>query len=105
MDWASVWCKSHGRRPATHRVAPPRNAPLRNGGSTPEPHPTPAHSLGLSGGLSHHPARRSVALSSAARCAASQLNGGGQPPHTPPLSLRLSGGLISVHQPPPLVLS
>ena len=38
----------------------------------------------------------------APRRPAQQPNGGGQPPHTPPLSLWLSGGLISVHQTLPL---
>jgi hypothetical protein len=148
MAWASARCKSqaHLGAPlrftsllsAAQRLPTPRNS---TGAPQPEPRPTPAHSLRLSGGLmpaicatpriadqraaapriaiqrglrpthitrcrrTSRAGANSATPRSAARCCAPpriapQPNGGGQPPHTPPLSLWLSGGLIPVHQPP-----
>lgn len=58
MDWASVWCKSQDRSLAPPRIVSLIDSFLRNstrriptGAPQPEPHPTPAHSLRLSGGL------------------------------------------------------
>ena len=100
MAWASDRCKPQCRRCATRRHATRRVASHRNGGSDWEPHPNPAHSSGLSGGLIPATAPRAASLGLSSPRDAPHRNGGGQPPHTPPFSSWLSGGLISVHWPP-----
>jgi len=95
------WVDTCHRLHASPRLAPHRCASRRNPTGPPAHphHPLQAHEPSgcrhSSKPLRTAPCRRAPQP----RRHSQQSNGGGQPPHTPPLSLWLSGGLTSVHRP------